>query len=96
MATIVNTPGTPTESSNSSGILAVILLVLALVFLFWFFGMPYLRGGNTGGAPTTNVENNVQAPSVPDQAQPEGGDTNINVPIPDEVDVNVRNDQDGQ
>jgi hypothetical protein len=72
--------------------------MVVLFLLFWIFGMPYLRG--SGGTPTTNVENNVQAPEAPQQAQEQapaaGGDTNINVPIPEKIDVNVQNGTDGQ
>jgi hypothetical protein len=89
MATIVNTPGT-SDSSGTNGLLIGIVLVVVVFALFWFFGMPYLRGGGTGSsAPTNNIENNVQAPEAPTG---EGGDTNINVPVPDEVDVNIQGD----
>lgn len=90
MATIVNTPGT-SDSSGSNGMLIGIVLVIAVLLLFWFFGMPYFRGAGGGAntTPTNTIENNVQAPEAP---AADGGDTNINVPIPDEVDVNVQGD----
>lgn len=88
MATIVNTPGTTSESSSMNGVLIGIILIFALMLLFWIFGMPYV---GRSGAPTTNVENNVQAPEVPEQVPAQTGDTNINVPIPDQIDVNVEN-----
>lgn len=91
MATIVNNPGTGSDSSGMSGLLIGIVLLLALFFLFWIFGLPYLRNTGGGGQTPTTIENNVQAPEVPESAPAQDGDTTINVPIPDEVDVNVRN-----
>ncbi len=94
MATIVNTPGTTTDSSGTNGLLIGVVLIFTMFLVFWFFGMPYLR--NAGGAPTTQVENNVQAPEAPEQAPAQGGDTNISIPVPDKVDVNIQNGNDGQ
>lgn len=97
MATIVNTPGTNSDSSGSNGLLIGVVLVLVMILLFLFVGVPYFRGsGNGGETPQTNVENNVLAPETPEQAPAQGGETNITIPIPDKVDVNIQNGQDGQ
>lgn len=92
MATIINTPGNASDSNDSNGLITGLILIIVVALLFWLIGMPYLRG--SGATPDTNIENNMQAPA--DQAPAESGDTNINVPIPDEINVNVTNGQGGQ
>ena len=46
---------TDSSGSNLGGVLAVILLAI-LALVFFLYGLPYLTGGNTGGA-------NVNLPS---------------------------------
>lgn len=94
MATIVNNPGATSDSSGTNGLLIAVVLVFALILFFWFYGMPYFRGGrNQDGTPTTNIENNVQAP---EQAPAPAGDTNVNIPVPEKVDVKIEGGQQGQ
>jgi hypothetical protein len=93
MATIVNNPGTTSDSSGGNGLFIGVVLLFVVILLFWFFGMSYFRSGS---ASPTNIENNVQTPEIPTQAPAQGGDTNITIPVPDKVDVNLQNGQRGQ
>jgi hypothetical protein len=65
MATIVNTPASGNTDSGSTGLLFGILLIVAMVLLFYFFGLPLIRGGYSSG-PQVNVPDhmnvNVQTP----------------------------------
>ncbi len=87
MTTVVNNPGTSSDSGSGVGIMvAVVLLVLAL--LFFVYGLPAIRrsgipasNSNSGG--TTNV-------NLPDTKP----DAQIN--IPDKVDVNINGGQPAQ
>lgn len=85
MATVVNNPGTNSDSAGASGMLIGVVLVIAVLLLFWIFGLPYFSGNGASNTQPTTIENNMQPPA-------DEGDTNVNVPIPDEVDVNVQND----
>lgn len=89
MATVVNNPSTNSDSAGTSGMLIGVVLVIAVLLLLWIFGMPYLNGNGTSNTQPTTIENNMQPPA-------EEGDTNVNVPIPDQIDVNVQNDGDQQ
>lgn len=59
MATIVNTP--PAQSSNSNGFLlgVILLVILAVLFLYW--GLPALRAGvgTVGGGTSVNIPDKV-------------------------------------
>jgi hypothetical protein len=79
MATVINNPGTSTESTNTSGAwMGIIILIVAILGLLYFF-MPYFRGGTPNVTPS--VQNNTN------EAPPADQGTDIN--IPDKVDVNV-------
>lgn len=62
MATIVNTPAQ--SESNGTGFLLGIVLLIAFVLLFFFYGLPYLS--NMIAGPQVNVPGqidvNVQTP----------------------------------
>ena len=63
MATVVNTPSN--TDSGSTGVLMGILLIVAMVLLFYFFGLPLIRGGYNGGAQLnvpSHMNVNVQTP----------------------------------
>lgn len=72
MATVVNNPGT-TDSSGGMGFLLGAILLVAVVFLFLYFGLPAL---NRAGS-TVNVNPGGEAPqiNIPDKV-----DVNINNP----------------
>ncbi len=65
MATIVNTPASGNSDSGSTGILLGVLLIVAMVLLFYFFGLPLIRGGYSSGTQVNvpeKVNVNVQTP----------------------------------
>jgi hypothetical protein len=58
MATIVNTtPAQTTDSSNGMGFLFGIILVIAFIFLLFFYGVPYLSSAFQG--PQVNVPGKI-------------------------------------
>lgn len=69
MATIVNNPGS-TGESNGMGFVMGLVLLLAFVFVIFYWGLPAMRGANTQPA----------TPSVPSVQVPEKIDVNINQP----------------
>jgi hypothetical protein len=87
MATVINNPpnnqGAPayqtvtpaSEGTGVGGVLLTIVLVAILFFLLIVYGLPALRGSNRSTAP-------APAPSQ------QGSD--VNVDIPDKIDVNVK------
>lgn len=62
MATIINNPGTNSESSGAGAVIGAVV-VIVIVFLFFMYGLPAIRHRSGG---TTNI--NVNAPGVPGQA----------------------------
>lgn len=65
MATVVNNP-TPTDSGAGMGFLAGVILLIAGVFLFLYFGLPLMRGiGSTAPQVTIpdKVDVNINNPS---------------------------------
>lgn len=71
MATIVNTPSAPAESQSSGwGAVMAIVLVIALILLMFYYGLPALQ--NAGGAAGTQPAPQMQ---VPEQV-----DVNVNQP----------------
>ena len=57
MATIVNTPAQTDTGSNGMGFLLGIVLILAFIVLFFFYGLPYLSNMMQG--PQVNVPGQV-------------------------------------
>jgi hypothetical protein len=57
MATIVNAPQ-PTSSNNGSGFLLGVILLIAFVVLFFFYGLPYLTS-MISPTPQVNVPSNI-------------------------------------
>jgi hypothetical protein len=79
VATVINTNPTPSSDSGSGvGLIVGIIIVIVVIALFFLFGLPYLRGGNTGTNNTTNIV-------------PEGGGSDTEIDVPEQVDVNVNN-----
>jgi hypothetical protein len=72
MTTVVNTPGGSTSSDSSGmGMIIGVIVLLAIVFLIFFYGMPFLRG-------TATQQNSAPAPAsvnLPDQV-----DVNVDGP----------------
>ena len=64
MATVVNNPGGTTDSGSGIGMLVGIILLLAIVFLFFAYGLPMLNRSTT--TPQVNIPDqvdvNVQQP----------------------------------
>lgn len=85
MTTVIQNDRPSSESSGGSAgiMLAVVVLVIVLLGLFFYYGGTGGGGNSTAPAPdvnTTEIQNEV----VPDQ--PSG---DVNVDVPDEIDVNV-------
>ena len=59
MATIVNTPSSGTSEGNNSGFLLGVILLAVLLFMFFYFGLPLLRGGWASGGAQVNVPGHV-------------------------------------
>ena len=69
MATVINNPSTETAGGGMGMVLGV-LLAIAIIVLFFAYGLPAIR--NNGG--TTNTTNN--------SVVPERVDVNVNTPTP--------------
>jgi hypothetical protein len=76
---------TDSGAGTATGMIVGILLVLlvAILALFFFFGGP-ARFGGAPGPGQTNV--NVPQQQAPQQGQPQGG---TNIQVPRQIDVNV-------
>jgi hypothetical protein len=57
MATIVNNPGTTTDSSGGAGFVIGVLLLLFVAFLFFVYGLPAIS--RSVSAPSINVPGKV-------------------------------------
>lgn len=68
MTTVVNTPGSTSSDSSGMGMIIGVIVLLAIVFLIFFYGMPLLRG-------TSTQQNNAPSVQVPDQV-----DVNVTKP----------------
>lgn len=66
MSTVVNTPASGSDNSGMGFLMGVILLI-AVVFLFLYFGLPMLRGV-------------TQAPAAPQIQVPDQIDVNVDAP----------------
>lgn len=66
MSTVVNTPASGSDNSGMGFLLGAILLI-AVVFLFFYFGLPMLRGA-------------AQAPQAPQIQVPGQIDVNVDTP----------------
>ncbi len=84
MTTVVNNPGTTSDSDSSMGIMAIVIL-LVVALLFFAYGLPAIR---RSAAPAPNTNNggttNVNLPDTKPDAQ---------INIPDKVDVNINGGQ---
>lgn len=60
MATIVNNPPAeqPRDSGGSNSLLGVILIII-VIFLVFYYGLPYLQAGFSGGGTQINVPKQV-------------------------------------
>ena len=61
MATVVNTTPSNGGEGNGFGLLAAVILLIAFVFLLFYFGIPALNAArNSGGnAPTVTVPDQI-------------------------------------
>lgn len=75
MTTVVNNPGSTGDGGSGMGMVIGIILVILVVILLVLFGLPALRGGGGTDAPDINA--------------PSGGGVELNVPVPEQIDVNV-------
>lgn len=57
MATIVNTPGSTTDSSGGMGFVLGVLLLLLVAFLFFVYGLPAIQQSMSG--PSVQVPGQV-------------------------------------
>ena len=58
MATVVNTPSS-TDNGSGIGFLLVIILLIALIMLLMFYGIPYLGSMMQTQAPQVNVPGQI-------------------------------------
>ncbi len=68
MTTVVNTPGQASNDSSGMGMIIGVIVLIAVLFLIFFYGMPFFRG-------TTSQQNNSPTLEVPEQV-----DVNVNNP----------------
>lgn len=74
MATIVNAPAAAHEDTGTGiSLLVGVLLILAIAFLLFFFGLPVLRNLGTSSTPQQINTNNLPQVRMPDKV-----DVNIN------------------
>jgi hypothetical protein len=57
MTTVVNNPGGTDTANSGMGFLMGIILLLAVLFLFFYFGLPAIRGATR--APQINVPGQI-------------------------------------
>ena len=64
MATIINNPPPQTPRDNGRSFLLGVLLLLVVVWLFFYYGLPALRGSMAGPQITVpgKIDVNVHAP----------------------------------
>jgi hypothetical protein len=76
MATIVNTPNGSSEDSGL-GLILGILLALVLIFLFFVYGLPAIRGGDNPVDRDTTINVDIPNPlPVDDTPNSSGGSGN--------------------
>ncbi len=63
MTTVVNNPTPSSSDSSGMGMMIGIIVLLAIVFLIFFYGMPFLRGS------ATQQESAPATINVPDQVE---------------------------
>lgn len=68
MATVVNNPGTTTDSSNSWGFVVGILLLIIFLFALLYYGLPALN--NAASQPAVSVPEQVDVNINSDTGQP--------------------------
>jgi hypothetical protein len=85
MATVVNNPP-PGDPDKGMGALMGAILLIFLLILFVFIGLPALSQAGIFRSPEVNTppQDNTPSVTVPDQ---------VDVDLPDQVDVNVDNNQ---
>lgn len=66
MATVVNT-STPDTGANSTGTLAIVLVVLLVVGLLIFYGIPALQSAARPASPTISVPDKIDVNVKPAQ-----------------------------
>lgn len=61
MTTVVNTPAPASNDNSGMGMIIGVIVLLAVVFLIFFYGMPYMRGTQQQeqSAPTIQVPDKV-------------------------------------
>lgn len=59
MATIVNNPAPSGENNGGMGFIVGALILLLIVFLFFYYGLPAMRGAVTPGSSQINVPGKV-------------------------------------
>jgi hypothetical protein len=87
---VVNNPApnqSPAPHDGGSGLgffLGAILLII-FAFLLFYYGVPAIRNNL---APAVSEPQTQSQPTTPDS-----GDTNVNVPVPDDIDINVSDER---
>ncbi len=67
MTTIVNTPASSNESGGSTGMIVGLLVLVLVVFLFFYYGLPAIKSVQPG-SPQINLPSEI--------------DVNVNAPTP--------------
>lgn len=86
MVTVINNPQSPTQAESTNNSWVGLILMLFVLFLILYLGVPYLRNMNQ---PEKQVEEAKPAETMqaPAPANTETNDTTIQ--IPDSIDVNI-------
>lgn len=55
MATIINNPDSGEPAGGGFGMIIGAIIVIAIIVLFFVYGLPAIRGGSSGTSSETNV-----------------------------------------
>ncbi|MEO5927952.1 MAG: hypothetical protein ABIO72_04490 [Patescibacteria group bacterium] len=63
MATVINTPGTQTDSSSGMALIVGVFAAIVLIVAFFVFALPLIRnGGAPQSAPGININAEIPLP----------------------------------
>lgn len=94
MTKIINN-NTPADTESATNFLLGISIAILVILAIWFFGRPYLGGAQTN-TPSENTETSsprVESTSPPSPEATTQPNKDTNVIIPEEINLNVNNDE---
>jgi hypothetical protein len=97
MATVINNPPSPTPGESDTNAWVGLVLMIFVLFLILYLGVPYLRNLNQPQVPVeTNApteaqptEQMMQPTTVPQPTNAESETDDTTILIPDKIDVNI-------